>query len=155
MKTLLTVALAGAILCLQGCTHNDRDSAGLKRLPEIPPTEATAEPARNPAQPPSQSNPEANGGLSLRAAAPYSISGAPVAQSVNPGPFVQAGQARGGAGGALPSTGMLTRSADGTMSGPSDLPAASTGWGTTAQTYESPTASRESAISAKSRAKRQ
>ncbi|HLW54461.1 MAG TPA: hypothetical protein VKW06_16625 [Candidatus Angelobacter sp.] len=135
MKILLMVAIAGAVLCLQGCTRNDRDSAGLKHEPGVPPTEAQVEPPASAGHNAQQTDPAANGGMSTRAAAPYSSSGAAVSQNVNPGPFVTAASSQAGTAGAIPSTGMLTRSADGTMSGPNDLPAATTGWGTTAANY--------------------
>lgn len=153
MKTLMTLAMAWALLLTQGCTRNDRDSAGLQREPGVPPTQAQPEPS-SPGEV-YQTDPAANGGLGLPAAVPYG-GGSSISQNVNPGPFMTAAQAQGvqaAAPGALPPTGMLTRSADGTMSGSRDLPPATTGWGTAATNYQSPAApTKRSAAAGKSTA---
>ena len=152
VKTLLMVVIACALVCAQGCTRNDRDTAGLQREPGIPPTQAASEPT-SPAEPAYESDPAANGGLNLRAAAPYAAGGTVVSQNVNPGPFVNAGQSSSGTNGAVPDPNLLTRSADGTMSGPNDLPAATTGWSTAAANYGSaPPPARHNAPAAKTAA---
>ena len=135
VKTVLMVAITCVLLCAQGCTRNDRDTAGLQREPNIPPTQAGPEPS-NPGEQAYQTDPAANGGLSLHAAAAYA-DGATVSQNLNPAPFVNAGQTSPGTTGAVPDPNRLTRSADGTMSGPHDLPPATTGWGTAATNYGS------------------
>jgi hypothetical protein len=134
VKVLLTIVLACLLICAQSCTKVNRDSAGLQHIAGSPPTEATTEPPEAANETVIQSDASANGGMSLRAAAPYSGSGAPAQQNVNPGPFVIAGQSPAGTSGSMPAD-SLTRSADGTMSGPNDLPAATTGWGTAATNY--------------------
>jgi hypothetical protein len=152
VKTLFSVVIAYALLCAQGCTRNDRDTAGLQREPGVPPTQAASEPT-SPAEPTYQSDPAANGGLTLRAAAPYAAGGAAVSQNVNPGPFVNAAQGSSSTNSAVPDPNLLTRSADGTMSGPNDLPAATTGWGTPAANYGSaPQPARHNAAAAKTAA---
>ena len=133
VKTVLMVAITCVLLCAQGCTRNDRDSAGLQHE-SAPPTQVASEPT-NPGDQAYQTDPAANGGLSLHAAAPYADAGATVSQNLNPGPFVNAGQTSPGTTGAVPDPNRLTRSADGTMSGPHDLPPATTGWGTAATNY--------------------
>jgi hypothetical protein len=136
VKTLGIIAITMALMLGQGCTHNDRDSAGLKRLPGAPPEEESRVPLPNGGQAGTHIDPAANGGSSLTAAAPYSGSGAAVPQNVNPGPFLVASQAAAGTQhGPSTNPSILTRSADGTMSGPNDLPAATTGWGTSAADY--------------------
>ena len=138
MKTLSIVGTIFAFMLATGCTHNDRDSAGLKRLPGAPPEQETRLPAPNGGQTGIHLESGANGGLGLPAAAPYS-GAATASQTVNPGPFLTASQQAGNQSG--PSTNpILTRSADGTMSGPNDLPAATTGWGANATDYSSPLA---------------
>lgn len=132
VKTWIVLFVGCFLLFAQGCTRNDRDTAGLKHEPGAP-TETTALPPTAGTQG-YQGDSSSNGGLGLRAAAPYS-SGSAAQQNVNPGPFVSAGPAQAGTAAGMPSTSMLTRSADGTMSGPTDLPAATTGWGTAATNY--------------------
>jgi hypothetical protein len=137
LKILLTVTIACALMCASGCIRTTQDSAGLERQPGVPPTQATAD-ATSAADQPSQSDPQANGGLSLRAAAPYASGSTAVPQNVNPNPFVTAAsQIQAPSGMTVPPPTSLTRSADGTMSGPHDLPPATTGWGTPAATYGS------------------
>ena len=139
MKTLGIIAFLMVLVLGQGCTYNDRDSAGLKRLPGAPTEEQSRVPPPNGGQPGAHIDPAANGGSSLTAAAPYSGSGGATApQNVNPGPFLVASQGAGGnQRGPSTNPSMLTRSADGTMSGPNDLPAATTGWATSAADYSS------------------
>lgn len=155
MKTLVISGIACALLfCALGCTHNDRDSAGLKRLPGVPPTEVTSQPPKSTAEQAYQTDASANGGLGLRAAASYSGNGAVVQQNVNPGPFVTAGQSQSGTAGTMPTVSALTRSADGTMSGTNDLPAATTGWGTAAANYGSADANLANSNKARQSAKK-
>lgn len=151
MKTSIVLLIGCLLLFVQGCTRNDRDSAGLRHEPGAP-TEATAVPPSAGTQG-YQGDSSANGGLGLRAAAPYA-SGSTAQQNVNPGPFVSAGQGPAGTAATMPSTSMLTRSADGTMSGPNDLPAATTGWGTAAATYgpQAPAAQAPSKLPTKKKA---
>lgn len=142
VKTLGMVAIIFSLMMLAvGCTGNDRDAAGLQRRPAVPPTEASPAPPPNGGQIGAHFNSEANGGTSLAVAAPYSGTGASAPQNINPGPFLTASQNQSGAqNGPATNPNMLTRSADGTMSGPNDLPAATTGWGATAADYSSPLA---------------
>jgi hypothetical protein len=120
-----------AVFCLalaQGCTSNDKDQPGPQTSilkPAAPPMAASAgaAPISWPA------DPMANGGYTLPAAAPYSQPGtAPVSQAVNPGPFLMANRNSGSAGGPTAVGNSLASRADGTMSGPHDHPAATTGW---------------------------
>ena len=125
---------AGSVVLLmmivaQGCTSNDRTPAGLEgnlNAPAAAPSTASGDHV----QPSGQADPAANGGSSLPASAPYQGSGAAVSQNVNPAPFLTASQPQGQVSRAAtaPSE-TLTSRADGTMRGPNDQPAASTGWG--------------------------
>lgn len=151
MKTSIALVVGCFLLFMQGCIPSNSDSAGLKHEPGAP-TEANAVPPSAGTQG-YQGDSSANGGLGLRAAAPYTASST-APQNVNPGPFVNAGPAQVGTAAGLPSTSTLTRSADGTMSGPSDLPAATTGWGTAAATYgpQAPAAAAPSKLPTKKKA---
>lgn len=142
MKILGLLGIILLFVLMQGCTSSDRDSAGLKRRPGVPPAaEASPTPAPNGGQVGAHFSSEANGGTRLATAAPYSGTGAPAPQNINPGPFLVASQNQTGAqNGPSINPRALTRSADGTMSGPNDLPPATTGWGTTATDYSSPLA---------------
>jgi hypothetical protein len=134
VKQLAIVVIVSVALALlffaQGCTSNDRVTAGTEGSITTP-ASATLAPPSGAAPPVSQpSDAAANGGSSLPAAAPYRDAGAPAAQNVNPTPFLVASQNAGPGGANSPPSNTLTSRADGTMSGPNDLPAASTGWGT-------------------------
>lgn len=129
MKYLAIFSIALILLVAQGCTSNDRFGAGTAGSITTPASASAAPPSGGAAPISRPSDPAANGGSTLPAAAPYS-DGSSVPQNVNPAPFLTASQS-GGAGGASsapPST--LTSRADGTMRGPNDQPAATTGWGT-------------------------
>jgi hypothetical protein len=133
------------LMVAQGCTSNDRTPAGLEGSSSTP-VSAPATASRNHTQATGQADPASNGGSSLPASAPYQGSGAPVSQNVNPAPFLTASQPQGQAPGAAANTApseTLTSRADGTMRGPNDLPAASTGWGSTAQPASSGKATKE------------
>ena len=134
MKHVAIVSISLFVLMIaQGCTSLDRTPAGLEG--NLNPTEsAPATASGNHTQPTGQADPAANGGSSLAASVPYQGSGALVSQNVNPAPFLAASQPQGAATGtATAPSETLTSRADGTMRGPNDLPAASTGWGATAQ----------------------
>jgi len=134
MKHLAVFAFCLLVLMVaQGCTSLDRTPAGLEGNINTPES-AAATASSNHAQPTGQADPAANGGSSLGASVPYQGSGAPVSQNVNPAPFLAASQPQGGgAGTAAAPSDTLTSRADGTMRGPNDLPAASTGWVAPAQ----------------------
>ncbi|HKF21968.1 MAG TPA: hypothetical protein VKE93_10385 [Candidatus Angelobacter sp.] len=89
---------------------------------------ATAQPSPHP-------DPAANGGASLPASTPYDGGGTTVTQNVNPVPFVAGSPQASGTASAPSSPNALTSRADGTMSGSSDQPAASTTWGTQATNW--------------------
>jgi hypothetical protein len=134
MKHLAIFSVCLLVLMVaQGCTSLDRTPAGLEGNLNTPQS-APATASGNHAQPTGQGDPAANGGSSLRASVPYQGSGAPVSQNVNAAPFLGASQPQGQAiGAAIAPSETLTSSADGTMLGPNDLPAASTGSGSPAQ----------------------
>ncbi|HEY6308131.1 MAG TPA: hypothetical protein VI488_16905 [Candidatus Angelobacter sp.] len=146
MKQFALFSFALVLLLAQGCTSNDRNQAGTEGS-IITPATASVAPASGSAAPISgTSDPAANGGSTLPAAAPYSESGSGAAQqNVNPAPFLVASQG-GGAGGATsaPASRLTTR-ADGTMSGPNDQPAATTGWGTPGPTVPSSASAKSTA----------
>jgi hypothetical protein len=123
-----------ALLSILGCTSNDRIGAGREGNLNTPNTPAAtnAIPADSRAQSSGQPDPAATGGSTLPASAPYEGGGATVTQNVNPAPFLVASQPGAGGTGAAPSNALTSR-ADGTMRGPNDLPAASTGSGTSGQ----------------------
>jgi hypothetical protein len=128
-------AILISFLLVQGCTSNSQDAAGRKSEVTNPP--AATETAVVSSAPPiaARAVPAANGGATLPANAPYrQPNGTAVQQNINPAPFLVAagaGQGAGPSSGASQITsGKLTSRADGTMSGPSDQPAAGTGWGT-------------------------
>jgi hypothetical protein len=136
VKGLGIIAISVLMLFAEGCTSNDKDGAGRKSEVTAP-VVATELAVIGGAQPPiASSDPAANGGASLPASAPYEKANGPtVQQNINPAPFMLAGrgQAQGqgsASGAALITSGGLTSRADGTMSGPRDQPAATTGWGT-------------------------
>jgi len=133
MKNLAVFFISFALLSVLGCTSNDRVGAGREGNLNTPSTPATTHevPADSRAQSSGQPDPAATGGSSLPAIAPYQGGGETVTQNVNPAPFLVASQPGGGSSGA-PSNALTSR-ADGTMRGPNDLPAASTGWGTSGQ----------------------
>jgi hypothetical protein len=146
VKPLLILTISFLLLLAQGCTSNDKSGAG-RESSVTTPTSATELAVSGNVPPVTRSSdPAANGGADLAASTPYNQSnGATVQQNVNPAPFMTAGigQAQGaGAGGAaLTTSGRLTSRADGTMSGPSDQPAATTGWGTAGPQGNAPAAS--------------
>lgn len=131
VKKLAILSISLVLLLAQGCTSNDRNGAGVESNITTPASTSVA-PASGSAAPISwPSDPAANGGSTLPASAPYSQGNVATApQNVNPGPFLTAseGVAPGGPSAAPANT--LTSRADGTMIGPNDQPAATTGWGT-------------------------
>lgn len=139
------VTLSFFILMAQGCTSNDKSGSGRESSVTLP--ESATELAVKGNVPPviPASDPAANGGFNLPASSAYNQpAGATVQQqNVNPTPFltlstspgqVQTAGAPAGAPG-LTLSGSLTSRADGTMSGPHDQPAATTGWGTSATNW--------------------
>ena len=133
MKQLAIFSLALVLALAQGCTSNDKVKAGTEGSITTP-ASASVAPASGDAAPISQpSDPAANGGSTLPAAAPYTeAGGASAPQNVNPAPFLVANESAGPGGSTSAPANTLASRADGTMSGPNDLPAASTGWGTPA-----------------------
>ncbi len=149
LKHLAIFSIAVVLLLSQGCTSNDRVGAGTAASITTPASASVAPPSGGAAPISRPSDPAANGGSSLPAAAPYSEAGsASAAQNVNPAPFLTASQ--GGASGpaSAPAT-KLTSRADGTMIGPNDQPAATTGWGTTVPQATAPATSGKSAVKPK------
>jgi hypothetical protein len=135
MKHLAVCSVLFVLMFGQGCTSNDRTPAGPEgslNTPESAPATASG----SATQPSGQADPAANGGSSLPASAPYQGNGAPVSQNLNPAPFLAASQPQGQASGSTTALDGLTSRADGTMRGPNDQPAASTGWGSPAQTAQ-------------------
>jgi len=131
MKGLAVFFISIGLLTVLGCTSNDRVAAGREGNLNTPnaPAATNAIPADSRAQSSGRPDPAATGGSSLPASAPYQGNGVTVTQNVNPAPFLVASQpGAGGNPGSAPSD-TLTSRADGTMRGPADLPAASTGWG--------------------------
>lgn len=145
MKQLAIFSIALVLSLAQGCTSNDKDKAGTEGSITTP-ASASIAPASGGAAPISQpSDPAANGGSALPAAAPYSeASGASAPQNMNPAPFLVANESAGPGGATSAPATTLTSRADGTMSGPSDLPAATTGWGMPAAASEKPAANTRS-----------
>ncbi len=145
VKHLAIFLLALALSFVQGCTSNDKDKAGTEGSIATP-ASASLAPASGGAAPISRpSDPAANGGSALPAAAPYSeANGATAPQNVNPAPFLVASESAGRGGSTSAPSNTLTSRADGTMSGPNDLPAATTGWGTPAAASEKPAATTKS-----------
>jgi hypothetical protein len=133
MKHLALFFISFALLCALGCTSNDRVGAGREGNLNTPNTPAATQgiPADSQTQPSGRPDPAANGGSSLPASAPYQ-GDATVTQNVNPAPFLTASQPEAGSTGGAPSN-TLTSRADGTMRGPNDQPAATTGWGASPQ----------------------
>jgi hypothetical protein len=133
VKQLVIFSIALALAFSQGCTSNDKVKAGTEGSITTP-ASASVAPASGDAAPISQpSDPAANGGSTLPAAAPYTeAGGASAPQNVNPAPFLVANESAGPGGSTSAPANTLASRADGTMSGPNDLPAASTGWGTPA-----------------------
>jgi hypothetical protein len=139
MKRLAVFAVCLlTLMVVQGCTSFDQTPAGREsssNTSESAPVTASSDHTQ---QPTGQADPAANGGSSLAASTPYQGSGAPVTQNVNPAPFLTASQPQDQAAGtATAPSETLTSRADGTMRGPNDLPAASTGWGSPAQPVSS------------------
>ncbi len=133
VKQLAILAIALVLLLALGCTSNDRVGAGTAGRPTTPTSASAAAPSGAAAPISQPSDPGANGGASLPAAAPYSQPGSASAQqNVNPTPFLTASQGAGAGGARFAPATMLTSRADGTMAGPNDQPAATTGWGTSA-----------------------
>jgi hypothetical protein len=133
VKHLAILSIALVLLLAQGCTSNDRNGAGTEASILTPASASAAPPSGGAAPISHSSDPAANGGSSLPASTPYSQPGtASVQQSVNPVPFLTASQGAGTGGTGRAPVEALTSRADGTMSGPNDQPAATTGWGTTA-----------------------
>jgi len=134
MKFLAVFFISFALLSALGCTSNDRVGAGREGNLNTPNTPAATQgiPADSRTQPTGRPDPAATGGSSLPASAPYQGSET-ATQNINPAPFLTASQpeAGGGPGGAPSNT--LTSRADGTMRGPNDQPAATTGWGASPQ----------------------
>jgi hypothetical protein len=128
VRTFAILAAAFCVVLTQGCTTNDRDQRGPEAILVKPatapvPASAGAAPISWPA------DPAANGGFTLPAAAPYSqAGGTPVSQNVNPAPFLIGNRTTGTAASKTTVGSSLTSRADGTMSGPHDHPAATTGW---------------------------
>jgi hypothetical protein len=147
MKQLAIFSIALVLSLAQGCTSNDKDKAGTEGSITTP-ASATVAPASGAAAPTSQpSDPAANGGSALPAAAPYSeANSASAPQNVNPAPFLVASESAGRGGSTSAPSNTLTSRADGTMSGPNDLPAATTGWGTPAAASEKPAATPKSKL---------
>jgi hypothetical protein len=134
MKFLALFSVLCILLLAQGCTSLDQSGAGVESsvasATSAPSTSSA--PASDIAVPTSgQPDPAANGGSSLPASAPYTQdNSASVPQNVNATPFLAGGQTQGAAPGSQAArSSSLTSRADGTMMGPNDLPAATTGWG--------------------------
>jgi hypothetical protein len=134
MKHLAVLITSFALLCAPGCTSNDRVGAGREGNLNTPNTPAATQgvPADSRTQATGRPDPAANGGSSLPASAPYQ-GGTAVTQNVNPAPFLTASQPEAGGNAAGAPSNALTSRADGTMRGPNDQPAASTGWGAPGQ----------------------
>ena len=132
MKLFGIFAILISFLFVQGCTSDN--TAGRKSEVTNPPAESELAVEGSAPAITSRLTPAANGGTSLPASAPYrQPNGVPVQQNINPAPFMVAAGAQGSgpsSGASLITSGGLTSRADGTMSGPKDQPAASTGWGT-------------------------
>jgi hypothetical protein len=145
VKQLAIFFIALVLSLAQGCTSNDKDKAGTEGSITTP-ASASVAPASGGAAPISQaSDPAANGGSTLPAAAPYSDASAPSAQqNVNAAPFLVANESAGPGGTTSAPASTLTSRADGTMSGPNDLPAATTSWGTSAAANEKPSSTTKS-----------
>ncbi|HEY6271025.1 MAG TPA: hypothetical protein VIX19_03415 [Terriglobales bacterium] len=146
MKPLVIFAISFLLLLVLGCTSNDKSGAG--RGSSVTRPESATELAVSANVPPvvPESDPAANGGSNLAAISPYSQpNGATAQQNVNPAPFLtESAQAQAlgesTAGAQLTTSGSLTSRADGTMSGPQDQPAATTGWGTAGTNWTNPAA---------------
>jgi hypothetical protein len=138
MRYFTLFAISCILSLAQGCTSLDRDGAGVESnvaSATLAPSASSAPASPSAAPISASSDPAANGGSSLPASAPYTQeNSASVPQNLNPAPFLAGGQAQGADSGsqAAPSSSLTSR-ADGTMIGPNDLPAATTGWGTTIQ----------------------
>jgi hypothetical protein len=141
VKQLAIFSIALVLSFAQGCTSNDKDKAGTEGSITTP-ASASVAPASGAAAPISRpSDPAANGGSALPAAAPYSdAGGASAPQNVNPAPFLVASESAGRGGSTSAPSNTLASRADGTMSGPTDLPAATTGWGAPVTANEKPAA---------------
>lgn len=139
MKTLTVLAFSSLLLLALGCSSFG--GAGVETDDTAHTTTTVASSGANTSH---ASDAAANGGSSLPASSPYSQpNGATAQQNVNPAPFMTAGGGQGqgtSSGGASLGSGALTSRADGTMSGPNDQPAATTGWGTSATNWTGPAA---------------
>ena len=116
-----------------GCSGNDKDRATQPTgsEPSFPNTTAGAAGAgvANGDQQP-ETAPEGSGGSSLPASTPYNQgNGGTVSQNLNPAPFLMAKEPSSTAGISISSSRGLVARADGTMYGPTDLPAAGVGPG--------------------------
>lgn len=120
------------IMGVLGCSGNDKDRATQPTgsEPSFPNTTAGAAGAgvANGDQQ-VQTTPEGSGGSSLSASTPYQGSGAAVSQNLNPGPFLVAKEPGSAAAVNIANSGGLIARADGTMYGPTDMPAAGVGPG--------------------------
>ncbi|MGE5323068.1 MAG: hypothetical protein ACM3SW_09410 [Actinomycetota bacterium] len=121
------------IVGVLGCSGNDADRATQPTgsTPSFPNTTAGAAGAgvANGDQQ-AQTSPEGSGGSTLPASTPYNQgNGGTVSQNLNPAPFLMAKEPSSAAGVKISSSHGLVARADGTMYGPTDLPAAGVGPG--------------------------
>jgi hypothetical protein len=134
VKQFGIIAILVSFSLVQGCSSSSRDSAGRTAEVTNPPAATELAVSSNVPAPLPRLDPAANGGSDLPASAPYrQANGQPVQQNINAAPFMVAAGGQGGgssSGAALLTSGGFANRADGTMSGPNDQPAASTGWGT-------------------------
>lgn len=121
------------IVGVVGCSGSDKDRATQPTgsEPSFPNTTAGAAGAgvANGDQQ-AQTTPEGSGGSSLPASTPYNQgNGAAVSQNLNPAPFLVAKEPGSATSVNISNSGGLIARADGTMYGPTDMPAAGVGPG--------------------------
>ena len=132
MKLISCLLASFLIAGVLGCSGSDKDraTASSGSMPSFP-REAQGAEGAGAGAPPLAAYPDAHaaGGSTLGVSTPYQSKGPAVTQNINPAPFLSGDKAmRGGPQQADMAGGLVSRR-DGTMYGPTDLPAAGSGPG--------------------------
>lgn len=129
ISALLACFLIAGVLGCSG-TDKDRATASSGSMPSFP-NEAQGAAGASAGAPPLASYPDAHaaGGSNLGVSTPYQSKGPAVTQNINAQPFLSGDQAMRGTSQQADTAGGLVSRRDGTMFGPTDLPAAGIGPG--------------------------
>lgn len=125
MKTVLSIFVSLLIAAAMGCSGNDKDRATQPTgsMPSFANSSAGSSGAGVASGDQKEdANPASSGGSTLPASTPYSQGKTAVSQSLNASPFLVTSQEQGATQKQVSSMGLVSR-ADGTMFGPTDLPA--------------------------------